>query len=75
MARPIFRSKYAPHYTVPFASAMGLVGACMILTLVTWWVTRETERDTRRLKLAKIAAEKTGKTILDDVVDHDLKNR
>lgn len=47
----------------------------MILTLVTWWVTRETERDTRRLKLAKIAAEKTGKTILDDVVDHDLKNR
>jgi nitrate/nitrite transporter NarK len=71
----IFRSKYAPHYTVPFAAAMGLVGLCVILTLVTWWVTRETERDTRRLKLAKIVAEKTGKTILDDVVDHDLKGR
>ncbi|KAL5335310.1 hypothetical protein BJX70DRAFT_390779 [Aspergillus crustosus] len=39
---------------------MGLVGLCAILTVITWWVTWETERDTRRLKLAKIAAEKRG---------------
>ncbi|OKL62347.1 hypothetical protein UA08_02828 [Talaromyces atroroseus] len=71
----IFRSKYAPHYTVPFSIAMGLVGLCVILTLVTWWVTRDTERDTRRLKLAKIAAERRGETILEDVVDRDLKDR
>jgi hypothetical protein len=69
----LFRSEYAPHYTVPFAVAMGLVGLCAILTLITWWVTRETERDTRRLKLAKMAAEKRGETILEDVVDKDLK--
>lgn len=69
----MFRSKYAPHYTVPFAAAMALVGVCGILTLITWRVTRETERDTRRLKLAKIAAEKKGETILEDVVDKDLK--
>lgn len=71
----LFQSKYAPDYTVPFSVAMGLVGACAILTVITWWVTQETERDTRRLKLAKLAAEKRGETILEDVVDNDLKNR
>lgn len=45
------------------------------MTLITWWVTWDTERDTRRLKLAKIAAERRGEIILEDVVDHDLKNR
>lgn len=52
---------------------MGLVGLCTILTLVTWWVTWDTERDTRRLKLAKMEADKRGEIILEDVVDHDLK--
>lgn len=52
---------------------MGLVALCAILTLVTWWVTWDTERDTRRLKLAKIAAGKRGEAILEDVVDKDLK--
>jgi nitrate/nitrite transporter NarK len=69
----LFNSKYAPRYTVPFSVAIGLVGLCAILTLITWWVTWDTERDTRRLKVAKIAAEKRGETILEDVVDHDLK--
>jgi hypothetical protein len=54
---------------------MGLVALSGILTTITWWVTYETERDTRRLKLAKIAAEKRGETILEDVVDNDLKTR
>ncbi|KAJ5639955.1 uncharacterized protein N7484_007817 [Penicillium longicatenatum] len=71
----LFNSKYGPHYTVPFSVAMGLVGLCAILTLVTWWVTWDTERDTRRLKLAKIAAERRCEIILEDVVDNDLKNR
>ncbi|CEJ61091.1 Putative Pantothenate transporter [Penicillium brasilianum] len=71
----LFRSEYAPHYTVPFSVAMGLVGVCAVLILVTWWVTWDTERDTRRLKLAKIAAEKRGETILEDVVDKDLQGR
>ncbi|KAJ5703125.1 hypothetical protein N7488_010673 [Penicillium malachiteum] len=69
----LFRSSYAPRYIVPFSVAMGLVGACAILTLVTWWVTWDTERDTRRLKLAKIAAEKRGETLLENIVDRDLK--
>lgn len=69
----MFKSEYGPRYKVPFAAAMALVGVCGILTLITWWITRETESDTRRLKLAKIAAEKRGETILEDVVDQDLK--
>ncbi|UKZ61444.1 uncharacterized protein TrAtP1_002709 [Trichoderma atroviride] len=68
----IFRSKYAPHYTVPFAVAMALVALCMLVTLLTWWVTRNTERDTRTLKLARKAAEARNETILEDVVDRDL---
>ncbi len=71
----IFRAAYAPKYTISFGVAMGLVGCCMIITLITWWVTRQTEQDTRKLKLARLAAAKKGEAILDDVVDHDLNGR
>ncbi|KAM3479239.1 hypothetical protein MY8738_005529 [Beauveria namnaoensis] len=71
----IFRSRYGPRYTVPFCVAMGLVGACIILTTVTWWVTRFTESETRRIKQAKLAADRRGETVLGDVVDMDLKPR
>ncbi|EMR66392.1 putative pantothenate transporter protein [Eutypa lata UCREL1] len=71
----IFRSAYAPKYTVSFSAAMGLVGCCMIITLITWWVTRKTESNTRKLKLARVAAAKKGEAILDDLVDNDLDNR
>ena len=69
----IFRSIYEPRYNVPFTVAMCLVAACFCLTLVTWWVTRRTESDSRRLKLERKRAGVRGKTILEDVVDHDLK--
>ncbi|CAI6090486.1 unnamed protein product [Clonostachys chloroleuca] len=69
----IFKSKYAPRYRTSFASAMGLVGLCTLTTLATWWVTRKTEADTRRLKRARVKAEREGLTVLDDVVDRDLK--
>ncbi|KAI0841201.1 putative pantothenate transporter [Hypoxylon sp. FL0890] len=71
----IFQSAYAPRYQVPFAVAMVLVGCCMITTLITWWVTRQTESDTRKLKLARVAAAKRDDAILDDVVDNDLKKK
>lgn len=70
----IFRSKYAPQYKESFASAMALVGVCTLVTLVTWWITRQTEADTRRLKRARVRAEKQGLAVLDDVVDRDLKS-
>jgi predicted MFS family arabinose efflux permease len=71
----IFKSKYAPRYRESFASAMALVVLCAIITLVTWWVTQQTEADTRRLKRARIQAEKNNMAVLDDVVDHDLETR
>ncbi|KAI0872718.1 major facilitator superfamily domain-containing protein [Hypoxylon argillaceum] len=69
----IFRSAYAPKYTVSFGVAAGLVGACAITTMITWWVTRQTESDTRKLKRARIVASKRGEAILNDVVDNDLR--
>ncbi|KKY37900.1 putative pantothenate transporter [Diaporthe ampelina] len=64
----IFLSKYAPRYTQSFGAAMACVGACVVVTLVTWWVTREIESETRRLKRAKVKASKDGMAVLDDVV-------
>ena len=71
----IFRSQYAPHYTVSFAIAMALVGAAILMNLATWWVTRRTERETRVLKLARLKAAGRGEAVLDDVViDRKEKN-
>lgn len=70
----IFRQVYAPRYRESFASAMALVGLCTIITLTTWWVTRQSEADTRKIKRARLQAEKQGLAVLDDVVDRDLKN-
>lgn len=68
----IFRAKYAPRYRQSFTAAMACVAAGAAVTLLTWWVTRHTERDTRTLKRARIAASKKGMTVLEDVVDHDI---
>ncbi len=69
----IFRAKYAPRYKQSFTAAMACVGACFLITLTTWWVTRQTEGDTRKLKRARIQATKKGMTVLDDVVDRDIR--
>ncbi|KAK1715326.1 major facilitator superfamily domain-containing protein [Colletotrichum lupini] len=70
----IFRSKYAPEYTVSFAVAMGMTGACILAICWTWWITRETERQTRHLRKRRLAAHKTNEVILDDVdIDADFK--
>ncbi|KAH7068083.1 putative pantothenate transporter [Paraphoma chrysanthemicola] len=68
----LFQSRYAPHYGVSFGIAMGFVSACILTTSFTWYLTRGTEGDTRRLKVARVKAQKRGETILDDVVDNDL---
>jgi nitrate/nitrite transporter NarK len=67
ISQQLFRGAYAPRYQLSFGVAMGLVGCCLIITLITWWVTQDTERETRRLKQAKIEAAKRGETILEDV--------
>ena len=46
-----------------------------MITSATWWVTRRTEKETRRLKRARVKAQKEGLAVLEDVVDNDLKKR
>ena len=70
----IFREEYAPTYSTPFATVMGIISLCILITLATWWVTRGTERETRRLKKARVQAQKQDLAVLEDVVDRDLKN-
>ncbi|KAL4869443.1 hypothetical protein BDV12DRAFT_185144 [Aspergillus spectabilis] len=69
----MFEDKYEPRYQLPFGLSMGLVGCCAITSLYTWWVTRQTERDTRRHKLARLEAKRRDEAVLDDVNDRDLK--
>jgi predicted MFS family arabinose efflux permease len=69
----LFQSRYAPHYGVSFGIAMAFVSACILTTCFTWYLTRSTEGETRRLKVARVKAQTRGETVLDDVVDNDLK--
>jgi nitrate/nitrite transporter NarK len=71
----IFLAKYAPRYQQSFGAAMACVGACALATLATWWVTRQTERDTRRLRRARVRAAKSELAVLEDVVDGDLQRK
>ncbi|KAF3009983.1 hypothetical protein E8E13_011331 [Curvularia kusanoi] len=69
----LFNSRFAPHYGVSFGIAMGFVSACILTSLFTWYLTRHTEQDTRKLKIARVEAQARGETVLDDVVDNDLR--
>lgn len=71
----IFREGYEPEYHVPFAVCMGIVSCCILVTSATWYVTRRTEKETRRLKRARVKAQKEGLAVLEDVVDNDLRKR
>ncbi|KAL6240241.1 hypothetical protein RBB50_012869 [Rhinocladiella similis] len=72
----IFQSKYAPHYSTSFAVAMAFVGVCILVTCWTWWATKETERQTRKIKKARVAAAKRDESLLDDVdIDADFKTK
>lgn len=63
----IFRDKYAPKYTTSFAVAMGFTGFCIVMISSTWWVTRNTEKQTRHMRTIRIAAAKRGELVLNDV--------
>lgn len=69
----MFQDVYEPRYQLPFGIAMGLVSLCGMTNAYTWWVTRQTERDTRRHKLARLDAKIRNEAVLDDVTDSDLK--
>ncbi|KAJ3542784.1 hypothetical protein NM208_g395 [Fusarium decemcellulare] len=68
----MFQEKYQPRNQVPFGLSMGLIGLCGITCGVLWWITRQTEGDTRKHKLARLEARKTNQAVLDDVSDRDF---
>lgn len=63
----IFRNKFAPRYATSFGIAMAMVGMAILTNLTTWWVTKDVELETRRLKRARLEASKRGEVVLDDV--------
>lgn len=70
----IFRSEFAPRYETPFAVAIGMSALCLLATAWTWWLTRDTERQTRHIKKLRIAAGKRGEAVLDDInIQTDLE--
>lgn len=71
----MFQEKYGPRYQLPFGLSMGLIGLCGLVNGLTWWVTRRTEADTRRHKLARLAARRNDEAVLEDVVDRDLERK
>ncbi|KAK8129005.1 pantothenate transporter [Apiospora sp. TS-2023a] len=70
----LFRADYAPRYRISFGVAMGLVGSCIGVTLVTWFLTRGTERETRRLKREKLAAARRGEGFVGELGDETVKS-
>ncbi|KAF2010004.1 putative pantothenate transporter [Aaosphaeria arxii CBS 175.79] len=72
----IFRVKYAPRYSTSFGIAMGFTVICLVTIAYTWWVTRETERQTRYIQKQRIAAARNGGFITQDVdINADFRNR
>ncbi|KAK8060880.1 pantothenate transporter [Apiospora saccharicola] len=69
----LFRGDYAPRYRISFGVAMALVGACMGMTLITWFLTRDTENETRRLKREKLAAARRGEGFVGELGDETVK--
>ena len=55
---------------------MAVLGACILVTGLTWWMTRETERQTRKIKKLRMKAAKSGGAVLDDVdFQADVKHK
>lgn len=63
----LFRSEYAPRYKTSFAVAMGFSALCVLVTGWTWWVTRVSEGQTRRIRRLRWEAAKKGHSVLEDV--------
>ena len=53
---------------------MGMVGLAILTNLITWTVTYKVERETRKLKRARIEAAKRGEVVLDDV-EYDVRRK
>lgn len=68
----MFRAKYAPNYRIPFVVCMSFQAFCFFLALFTWWVTKDLERETRRVAAERKRVAKEEGRVSDKqvVLDH-----
>jgi predicted MFS family arabinose efflux permease len=65
----LFRQKYAHNgYKTSFAICAGAIIAGFFANCWTWWLTRNVEWDTRRIRKLRIKAEKEGRVFMEDDV-------
>jgi len=67
----IFRSEYAPRYTLPYGISLMFLGIALLSLILTWYLTNNVEKETRRIKklrLQEISKGDDGKVIYEDVI-------
>ena len=68
----LFNSRFAPHYTMSFAIAMGFVCMAIIMASITWVVTARVDIETRKIQRVRATAGKRNQAVLDDVDIHAI---
>lgn len=70
----IFRSKYAAAgYKVPYSICTACIAGGFFGCLLCWWLTGSVEKEVRRVRLAKIKAEKEGHLYTGEDVHYDVE--
>ncbi|CUM63869.1 uncharacterized protein PRCAT00001457001 [Priceomyces carsonii] len=66
----LFRSEYAPRYTLPYGISLMFLGLALVSLVVTWYLTIDVEKQTRRIKklrLLETSKGDDGEIIYEDV--------
>lgn len=67
----IFRSKYAADgYKVSYAVCVGALGGCFLFNCLSWYLTRDLERDVHRVKRARNKAEREGRLYTEEDIKY-----
>ncbi|CAD6583332.1 MAG: hypothetical protein CYPHOPRED_002341 [Cyphobasidiales sp. Tagirdzhanova-0007] len=72
----IFRSQYKPRYTVPFMILVALTLVSMVLSFACWYLTYDTEKETRRINALRRAKGKNENVVIDEdfEIDENVSN-
>ncbi|ODO06734.1 hypothetical protein I350_04093 [Cryptococcus amylolentus CBS 6273] len=64
----VFRSKYAPRYTIPYVVCIVFLVLSFLALLVTWYLSAALEKETRRVAKVRRAEAKANRITQDEVV-------
>ncbi|GAA6008863.1 hypothetical protein JCM10207_001750 [Rhodosporidiobolus poonsookiae] len=67
----IFRSQYAPRYTVPYMVCLAFFACMAITTILLWWKTYEVEKQTREVAAKRREVGKATGEVIDDEIKVD----